>query len=154
MSALTLDGTGSPSPAPLPHPCGPSKDGWGDQGLFPASALPPYGPSKSHACVQITDSKEPLGTGRNSELYFTAGETVSKKLQGLLKAMHLVSKRHLRTSLDVQCLGIHFPIQSHQIRSLVRELRSHMPAVQPEKKKSQTLPPELSSMLGMCAVMP
>ena len=87
-------------------------------------------------------------------LLFTAGETASKKLQGLLKAMRLVSKRHLRTSLDVQCLGIHFPVQSHQIRSLIRELRSHTPAVQPEKKKSQTLPPELSSMLGMCAVMP
>ena len=32
--------------------------------------------------------------------------------------------------------------------------RSHKPAMQPEKKKSQTLPPEPSSMLGMCAVMP
>ena len=51
----------------------------------------------------------------------TAGKTASDRLQGLLKATHLVSKRYLRTSLDVQCLGIHFPIQSHQIRSLVRK---------------------------------
>lgn len=48
--------------------------------MFPASALPPHGPSKSHACVQITDSKEPLGTGRNSELYFTAEEIEAQRV--------------------------------------------------------------------------
>ena len=48
--------------------------------VFPASALPPYGPSKSHACVRITDSKEPPRTGRNSELYFTAGEIEAQRV--------------------------------------------------------------------------
>ena len=48
--------------------------------MFPASALPPYGPSESHACVQTTDSEEPLRTGRNSELYFIAGEIEAQRV--------------------------------------------------------------------------
>lgn len=66
MSALTLDGTGSSSPAPLPHPCGPSKDGWGDQGLCFLPQPFPHTDQANHMLVFKSQTQkspsEPVGT--------------------------------------------------------------------------------------------
>ena len=51
------------------------------------------------------------------------------------KALHTEIYRHLKkcslgTSLVVQWLRLHLPVQGVWVRSLVRELRSHMPCGQ------------------------
>ena len=41
------------------------------------------------------------------------------------------------TSLVVQELRLHLPVQEVQVRSLARELRSHMPGAKKKKKQKQ-----------------
>ena len=44
----------------------------------------------------------------------------------------------LRTSLVVQGLGLCLPLQGVQVRSLVRELRNHMPSSQKTKTQNRS----------------
>ena len=55
------------------------------------------------------------------------GTTQSLRKEGLI-----------RTSLVVQCLGLCLSLQGVQVRSLVRELRNHMPSSQKTKTQNRS----------------
>ena len=51
----------------------------------------------------------------------------------------LVKNRYRGTSLLVQWLRLHLPMQGVQVQSLARELGSHMPCSQKTKTETETL---------------
>lgn len=83
MSALTLDGTRSSLSGPLPHPCGPSKDGCGGgetRGCVSCLSPSPIRTKQITCLCSNHRLKRAPQTGRNSELCFTAGEIEAQRV--------------------------------------------------------------------------